>query len=207
MAWSTLVLFFVTEVALALTPGPAVLFVLGTALRGGFGPSVGATLGILFANALYFAASAFGLGFLVARFETLFLAVKWAGAAYLAYLGISALRSEPKPADAGVAAAPRSNGTRAFGAAVALQLGNPKAILFFTALLPQFVAPQAAWSMPLQIAVLGAIGVAAECFVLLGYGAVAARAAKAAENPALLAKFERASGLCLIGCAALALAA
>ena len=95
----------------------------------------------------------------------------------------------------------------AFRAATLLQLGNPKAILFFTALLPQFVDPAGAWSVPLQIAALAVTGVVAEFFVLLSYGAIAARAAAATASPQMLAAFERASGLCLIGCAALALAA
>src|SRR5918993_1145099 len=95
MSLTTFLLFFLTETALALVPGPAVLFVLGTALRRGFRASVGATLGVLSANTIYFVASAFGLGLVIAKAEPVFVALKWLGAAYLVYLGISALRAKP----------------------------------------------------------------------------------------------------------------
>ena len=210
MSLTTFLLFFLTETALAFVPGPAVLFVLGTALKRGFRASVGATLGVLSANAIYFIASAFGLGLVIAKAEPVFIALKWLGAAYLVYLGVAALRAKPY-VHAATTQVDVAQSTRpawqAFLAALALQLGNPKAILFFTALLPQFVKPDAAWSVPFQIFVLGVTSIVSELFVLLGYGALAARAAAATQNPRLLANFERASGFCLLGCAALALAA
>lgn len=210
MSLTTFLLFFLTETALAFVPGPAVLFVVGTALKRGFRASVGATLGVLSANAIYFAASAFGLGLVIAKAEPVFVALKWLGAAYLVYLGVSALRAKPEvhAATAGTDVLPSPRPAwHAFLAALTLQLGNPKAILFFTALLPQFVKPDAAWSVPFQIFVLGVTSIVSELFVLLGYGALAARAAAATRNPKLLANFERASGFCLLGCAGLALAA
>ncbi len=227
MLLATWLLFLVTDVALSLTPGPAVLFVVGTGLRHGFRASIGANLGVLSANLVYFAISAFGLGVLLATAAPVFVALKWAGAAYLVWLGVSAWRAASRVARApapsasaddadGASAAGRhepqaksanTGAATAYRAALLLQLGNPKAILFFTALLPQFVTPDGAWSVPVQIGVLAATGTIAELIVLLGYGWLAARAARATRDPRLLAGFERASGVCLIGCAALALAA
>ena len=215
MPLATWLLFLATDVALSLTPGPAVLFVVGSGLKHGLRAAVGANLGILSANLVYFAISAFGLGVLLATAAPVFLVLKWAGAAYLLYLGISAWRSASRAAaevaatpDAAAAAPSRPTGfAQSLRAGLLLQLGNPKAILFFTALLPQFVVPDASLSVPAQIAILAATGTVAEFIVLLGYGWLAARAARATRNPKLLAAFERASGACLIGCAALALAA
>ncbi|HET7844178.1 MAG TPA: LysE family translocator [Xanthomonadales bacterium] len=205
MSWAVWFLFFVTETVLSFAPGPAVLYVVGTGLRRGFAPSFAATLGILSANTIYFAASALGLGLVIAKAQWLFTGLKWAGAAYLVWLAVAAFRARPE------AHAPATNVAsgrwQAYRGALLLQLANPKAILFFTALLPQFVHPEAAWSVPFQILVLGVTSVASEVLVLAGYGALAARAAKLSSDPKLLRWFERASGACLLGCAALVLAA
>ena len=224
MSFATWLLYLVTDVALALTPGPAVLFVVATGLRHGMRPALGANLGILAANTIYFVASALGLGVLLASAEPVFVALKWLGAAYLVWLGVASLRAaahagrrgagEPPAALAAGATLPApaaAPGGRAFAtafrAALLLQLGNPKAILFFTALLPQFVSPESLLPVAAQVAILGATGNVAEFFVLAGYGLLASRAARMSDDPRLLATFERASGVCLLGCAALALAA
>ena len=203
---TTWLLFLLTNVLLSLVPGPAVLFVVGTALRSGFRSGLGAGLGILSGNALWFLASALGLGLLVVQAAPVFTALKWLGAAYLVWLGIGALRARRgpgAPAEVGADRAPLA----AWRTALLVQLGNPKAIVFFSALLPQFVRPDAALALPAQIGVLAAIGIGSELVVLIGYAAAAARAASLARSRGLLATFERASGACLIGCAALAVAA
>ena len=103
----------------------------------------------------------------------MFAAVRWIGAAYLVWLGVSVfvgrspvLSADPAPDAAGAG--------RLFMNGFVLQAANPKALLFFTALLPQFV--DAAAGVPAQVAVLGVTSIAVEFLVLVGYGALAGRA-------------------------------
>jgi homoserine/homoserine lactone efflux protein len=72
---------------------------------------------------------------------------------------------------------------------------------------PQFVRPDSAMPVATQIGILGVTSVVPEFFVLLAYGALAARAATLARDPRAMRTFDRASGVCLIACAGLALAA
>jgi homoserine/homoserine lactone efflux protein len=177
-AW---VLFALTETVLCLTPGPAVLLVVACALTRGAAASVRAALGILSANVLYFALSATGLGAMLLASSELFSLVRWLGAAYLIGLGVrmvigrSTVRS---PATTGPGA-----GRRTFVNGLVLQGANPKALLFFVALLPQFIDP--AGHVAMQIVVLGITSVAIELVVLVAYGAAAGRLHAAADNPRL----------------------
>ena len=97
-AW---IAFCVTEAVLCFTPGPAVLLVVSAALGRGLRASLGASLGILTANTLYFALSATGVAAAVVASRELFLVLKWSGAAYLVWLGLRmAFSRAPREANA-----------------------------------------------------------------------------------------------------------
>jgi homoserine/homoserine lactone efflux protein len=234
MTFETWLLFLIMETALSLSPGPAVFYVVSQGIRA-FPRAVPATLGILSANACYFALSATSLGALIAASARFFTIAKWAGAAYLIYLGIKSLRSAaashsialtgtttPDDGDArggrppGVATrgglAPgvgtRGNDRRQiYLGALTLQLSNPKALLFFLALLPQFIDTQRAVAP--QMLILAATSMLPECCILLAYGWLAHGAAHASARFGVTRSMNQwlawVEGVGLLGCATLVL--
>jgi homoserine/homoserine lactone efflux protein len=162
--------FCLTEAVLCVTPGPAVLLVVSAAMRHGLRAGLGASLGILTANAFYFAVSAAGVAAALVASREVFLVLKWAGAAYLVVLG---LRMLFRPARSGPPAS-RARLGRAFAHGVVVQGANPKVLVFFVALLPQFLDP--AGSIPGQTLVLGLSSIAIELVALGAYALLAVRA-------------------------------
>ncbi|HTJ27244.1 MAG TPA: LysE family translocator [Candidatus Limnocylindria bacterium] len=186
--------FAVLEVVLCFVPGPAVLLVVGTALRRGAPPALRAALGILAGNTIYFGLSALGLGAVLASSFALFTVVKYAGAAYLAYLGVRAILAKPAVLDE------VSTSVDGFTSGLVTQLANPKAIVFFAALLPQFVNPHVAlWP---QILILAVTSGAIELSVLALYALAGTVARRAVRSPAVLVWTERVGGTLLLGAAA-----
>lgn len=167
MTLTTWWIFVCTETVLCLMPGPAVMFILSSALKAGARKSIASNLGILSANTVYFALSATGIGALLLS-SKLFLAVKWIGAAYLVILGIRLLIDHNDVIKTPAKALNDHKLHHLFFNGFTLQMSNPKAILFFSALLPQFLNQHAA-IVP-QIVILGATSVVIEFSILLGYG-------------------------------------
>jgi len=141
MDWHTYLVFVVTTLVVCLTPGPAALLIVAQGMSNGFRRSYWAVAGIALANAIYFALSATGVAALIVASSTLFSIIKWVGVAYLFYLGISAVLSKASALTVTQDASQAVSGLRAFWQAVIVELSNPKALLYFVALLPQFVDP------------------------------------------------------------------
>jgi homoserine/homoserine lactone efflux protein len=200
MNWTTWWIFATTELVLCLTPGPAVLFVLSSALRSGARKSIVSNLGILAANAVYFVLSATGVGALLMASYNLFFAVKWIGAAYLIFLGLRALLSKTSMLGMEEDARSDRRPLRMFADGFVLQASNPKAIVFFSALVPQFIDLHSA-IVP-QVAILGITSVVIEFFVLLGYGVAAGQAFTLARQPRYATWTNRVAGTLLIGAGA-----
>jgi homoserine/homoserine lactone efflux protein len=174
-------LFVITETVLCLTPGPAVLYVVATAVQRGVPPALAATTGILAANTLYFLISATSLGALITASYDLFLAVKWVGAAYLFYLGIRMFIAGNALQAANRAEGAPGSARRILLGAFVVQMANPKSILFFTALLPQFIEP--ARPIATQLLILWMTSLAIEFLVMLGYSTVTNRAGSLLRTP------------------------
>ena len=163
---NTLVAFVVLELTLCLIPGPAVLLTTSHALRRGKRAGLAAATGVLTGNTIYFVLSGLGIVALLLASYRVFTFVKYAGAAYLAFVGLRALFARSAPA---TDAAPERPGERgqAFAAGLLTQLANPKAIVFFASVLPQFIDTRAALAP--QIATLTLAGAVVELSVLSSY--------------------------------------
>jgi threonine/homoserine/homoserine lactone efflux protein len=195
MTWHAWTLFAALETVLCLTPGPAVLLVLAHGIKGGWRGSLASNLGILAGNGIYFALTATGLGAAILASYELFFAIKWVGAAYLVWLGLAAFFGKSTALSVDGAAGGGRFGRR-LANGVVLQLSNPKALLFFAALLPQFIDPAAAVAP--QVAILGLTSAAIE-FVVLGlYGGLAGRARRLAARPRWSRLADRFAGLLLV---------
>lgn len=196
MSWGLWWFFVSTCIVADLTPGPAVMLVISNAVKYGPRRTAATICGSLLANVFYFAVCATSLGALLFSSRGLFVAIKWVGAAYLVYLGIRALLSRetvfglPKT----TAFLERSK-RQLFLDGVLLQLSNPKALLWFGAIVPQFIDPRQ--DLPLQVLILGATGTTTEFPILLGYAFLAGRAATLGSAYATWTN--RVSGLFLIG--------
>ncbi|OWW20567.1 LysE family translocator [Noviherbaspirillum denitrificans] len=158
MSLDTYLIFLVTTAVICLTPGPAALLIVTQGISNGFRRSWWAIAGIAVANAIYFALSATGVAALIVASSTLFSIIKWVGVAYLFYLGISAVRSKASALTVTSDPGEAVRGLRAFWQAVVVELSNPKALLYFVALLPQFVDPDQ--PVGLQMLVFGGTTVA-----------------------------------------------
>ena len=134
MNWELFGAFLVMTAVLIVTPGPIVTLVIATGVSQGVGAALVTVAGTSIGNALLLAAIAFGLNWVLQNAAVLFDLMRWAGAAYLIWLGVQAWRH------ASAAAAVRA-GTVNFSRGVLVALSNPKTIAFFTAFLPQFVDP------------------------------------------------------------------
>jgi threonine/homoserine/homoserine lactone efflux protein len=152
-----LALFMVASFALAFVPGPAVLYIVAESVHGGRVAGLVSALGIASGGFVHVAFAAVGLSAILVRSATAFEVVKYAGAAYLVFLGIRRLlhREEAVEPHLRAVRSPRS----LFSQGVVVNVLNPKTAIFFLAFLPQFVNPHAGL-VPVQIVLLGAIFIA-----------------------------------------------
>ena len=151
-----LLAFTVTALVLIAIPGPSVLFTVSRAITLGRGAGVATVAGNTVGAFTQVLAVAFGIGPLVERSVALFTVLKLAGAAYLVFLGVQAIRHRQSLAEALGATIERKTTTRIVIDGFTVGVTNPKVIVFFAAMLPQFVDRQAG-NVPMQIIALGAI--------------------------------------------------
>ncbi len=200
MHFTTLSAFIALEIVLCFIPGPAVLSVVGAALSQRKHAGFATALGILTGNALFFVVSALGVASLIIASRAAFMTIKWCGAAYLAYLGFRALLARASGATNSIPAPTGNAVRRGWINGTVVQLSNPKALIFFTAILPQFIDPRG--PLLLQIVILGIAGLAVEFGVLSFYIACAERISRRGVDSASQVLAERIGGVFLIGVAA-----
>ena len=194
-----LLAFTITALVLIAIPGPSVLFTVSRAISLGRVAGVATVAGNTVGAFTQVVAVAFGLGPLVERSVALFTVLKLAGACYLVYLGVQAIRHRQSLAAALGAEVERKTAARLVADGFTVGVTNPKVIVFFAAMLPQFVDRQAG-DVPLQIIMLGAI-FAGIALISDSAWALAAGTARAwlAGSPRRLALIGGAGGLAMIG--------
>jgi len=191
--------FTLASLVLIVIPGPGVLFVVGRALAHGRRSALATALGHAAGNYVVAACVAVGLGTILQRSAAVFLVVKIAGAAYLIWLGIKAVRHRKPLADAFAAAAEPREGWRALRDGMVVGVTNPKSYILFGAVLPQFVN-RAHGNVPGQMLLLAlvsvAIGAVSDC--AWGFAASVVRS-WFARSPRRFEMVGGAGGLAMIG--------
>ena len=193
---ASLMLFVLAGLALNLTPGPDLLYIVARSLSQGWRAGAASAFGIAAGCLVHTAAAALGISVLLRTSEFAYDVLRLAGAAYLLYLGIQALRA-PAGALAVQKLAPTPM-SRVFWQGFATNVLNPKVALFFLAFLPQFADP-ARGSFALQIAILGGIFIFNGLWVCLAVARAAALASGwLARRTGAVAVLQRASGALLV---------
>ena len=196
-----LLLFSTLALVTVATPGPTTLLALNQGARQGVRAALPGVAGAMLSDAVLLAAVAAGLGRLLTTSATAFELLRWAGVAYLAWLGWRLLRTPPPTAPrhtVATEAVPETAGT-VFRRSFTVAVTNPKGYLFFSALLPSFIDP-AAPLLP-QYALLAAVFAGIDGAVLIAYAVMGAAGARRLGNPRVLRQLDRASGLALLGAA------
>lgn len=200
---STLWAFLAVSAIVIITPGPDTAVTIRNTLFGGRSGGVLTALGIAAGQAIWAFATSIGIVAALIAFEPLFLAIKYAGAAYLVYLGIQALREAAWPSalkngDKPTAALVlRPARLRAFHQGLISNLGNPKMAVFFASLLPQFVPSGEATFSALMV--LGLLFSAMTFAWLVLYAAIIARAGDLLRRPSVYRIVQGITGAFLIG--------
>lgn len=185
---------------MAVTPGPANLFAIATGAQKGKGAALVGVAGMNTATLVWFGAAALGLGALILAFPQIFHLLAYAGAAYIAWLGVKSLmgafRHDAEPGHGAF-----KQGKSAFLDGFTVQIANPKAVLFFTAVLPPFLDP--ARPLPAQLAAFACATLSLDILAMSAYGLGGAALAAKMTEPRFARGFAIAVGLLLLTAAVL----
>ncbi|MDP1964376.1 MAG: LysE family translocator [Reyranella sp.] len=187
-------LFFVTALAIAVSPGPGIFYVAARTLAGGRDEGLASSVGTGVGGLVHVTAGAVGVSALVMASAEAFAILKIAGAAYLVWVGIKTLREARIDLDVRVNA---TGAPRAFREGIIVEALNPKTAVFFLAFLPQFVDP-ADGPVWLQFLLLGLVSVILNTAVDVVVAVVASRArSMAVARPSVLRRLRQGAGLAI----------
>jgi threonine/homoserine/homoserine lactone efflux protein len=195
MSIETWLAFAAASAVLLVIPGPTILLVVSYALGQGWRTALPMAIGVALGDFTAMSLSLLGLGALLAASATVFTFLKWAGAAYLVWLGIKLWR-----AGGSLDATPRTDAASAatmLGHAWLVTALNPKGLTFFVAFLPQFIDPKA--DLLPQVGVFGATFLVLAFTNVLAYALVASRARAVVRNPRAIGVINKTGGSLLIG--------
>ncbi|MEX1235717.1 MAG: LysE family translocator [Roseovarius sp.] len=181
MDLSAYLTFVIVSAVQTATPGPSTLFIVNNAVTHGWRRALGALSGDLLAIALLAVLSVIGLGALLEAYPAAFLALRLAGAAYIIWLGWTFLHPAPPQPGLSAIAAADGRGQRVLWLhSFSVGISNPKAVLFFAALFPQFIPAD---SGPHVLALLVSTFISVKFIVLGGYAIGARHVARLLRKP------------------------
>ena len=186
---------------MAVTPGPANLFAIAIGAERGKRAALVAVAGMNSATLVWFGVAALGLGAAVLAFPRVFHLIAYAGAAYMAWLGLKSLLAARIETMGELRPASIQPGAHAWRDGFAVQISNPKAILFFTAVLPPFLDPDR--PLALQLASFACGAIAFDVIAMGAYGLGGAALARRMTEARFRRRFQLLVGLLLISAAAL----
>lgn len=192
MVFSDWLVYALAVLVLTATPGPSVLLCVSKSVSSGFNCAMASAIGSLSAIFAIMTLSFTGLGMVLATSDTVFSIVKWVGAAYLIYLGIKALTSKQQSFTLDDTKLGRKALLAHSWSGFVVGASNPKAIVFFTALFPQFI--QADQPLLLQYAVMASTFTIMELFWLAFYSAVGSRSSRWLLKPGRARRFNQLTG-------------
>jgi len=194
-------LFLTAALLLTLAPGPDTMFVLGAGLGGGARGGLLASAGVMTGLLVHLSLALVGVSALIAASPLAFDALRWAGAAYLLWIGAPLVVRAWRDRHVPVASEPTPASTRLYWQGLTTNILNPKVAIFYVAFLPQFVAPERG-AAPLQLLLLGLshwlMGLPYLCAVALASGSTAAWLR---SSPAARRALDAISGLVFVGLA------
>ena len=194
--------FALVTATTSLVPGQSMLFVMGQAIWRGAKSGWAALLGMQVGYIVWWVVAALGLGTLAATYPLAFRLLAFAGIAYLAWLGLQAIRHSFHP-DEGAPEAARQPSHHAFRDGIFIAIGNPKSLIYMVAIIPPFIDP--GLSVPPQIAILAVLALAIDLPIGALYILAGQRLARLMERAATRRWIDRAIGALFLLIAALIL--
>jgi len=191
---NTWLLFCGTEFLLCISPGPAVYYVVSHGISSGYKASLAANIGIVTGSAIYFGISATGIGTLLSSSYLFFNIVKWIGAAYLIWLGINLLLAKHQPKL--LQKTPSFSFGKVFKGGLLIELSNPKSLIFFVAILPQFIDVTKPFTS--QLLILGITSIFIEWLSLTFYGRISEQVNQQVNDSTTIQAINKASGAMLV---------
>jgi threonine/homoserine/homoserine lactone efflux protein len=195
MDYSTLLAFAAAFFVFAASPGPDNMTIVARTISNGAASGIAYGAGTVVGILIFLTLAAFGLSIVAAEMGVVMMILRYAGAAYLIWMGIKLWTAAPVVPDLQPVSGRRGL-LSVFATGVALNLGNPKMPLFYVALLPNVVGPSLTLG---HVGVLSAVILAVEVVVIGGHVILASRARKLLRSPRIVRRVNRAAGGVMVG--------